>query len=120
MNVETIVDKDFNGVISVKKDNHIIIQRAYGYSDITNKIPNETDTNFATASAGKVFVAICILQLIERGKLNMADTIGSIEPGKKADIAVLAYPDYRFLVYHTAKNIVTMVIKNGKVCYPTG
>jgi imidazolonepropionase len=59
--------------------------------------------------------ALCSLTLNGAGALKKADTIGSIEPGKKADIAVLAYPDYRFLVYHSAKNIVTMVIKNGKV-----
>jgi imidazolonepropionase len=59
--------------------------------------------------------ALCSLTLNGAGALKKADTIGSIERGKKADIAVLAYPDYRFLVYHSAKNIVTMVIKNGKV-----
>ncbi|MDR0719109.1 MAG: imidazolonepropionase [Treponema sp.] len=59
--------------------------------------------------------ALCSLTLNGAGALKKADTIGSIEQGKKADIAVLAYPDYRFLVYHSAKNIVAMVIKNGKV-----
>lgn len=59
--------------------------------------------------------ALCSLTLNGAGALKKADAIGSIEPGKKADIAVLAYPDYRFLVYHSAKNIVAMVIKNGKV-----
>jgi imidazolonepropionase len=62
--------------------------------------------------------ALCSLTLNGAGALKKADTIGSIEPGKKADIAVLAYPDYRFLVYHSAKNIVAMVIKNGKVVFP--
>ncbi|WP_010258596.1 imidazolonepropionase [Treponema primitia] len=61
--------------------------------------------------------AICSLTLNGAGALKKADSIGSIEPGKKADITVLAYPDYRFLVYHSAKNIVSQVIKNGKVCY---
>ncbi|GHV79871.1 imidazolonepropionase [Spirochaetia bacterium] len=64
--------------------------------------------------------ALCSLTLNGAGALKKAGAIGSIEPGKKADITVLAYPDYRFLVYHSAKNIVTMVIKNGKVCYPIG
>jgi imidazolonepropionase len=59
--------------------------------------------------------ALCSLTLNGAGALKKADTIGSIEPDKKADITVLAYPDYRFLVYHSAKNIVAMVIKNGKV-----
>ncbi|GHU53748.1 serine hydrolase [Bacilli bacterium] len=45
---------------------------------MANNIPNETDTKFATASAGKVFVATGILQLIEKGTLHFDDTIGGI------------------------------------------
>jgi CubicO group peptidase (beta-lactamase class C family) len=55
-----------------------LVQNSYGYADISNKIPNETDTKFATASAGKVFVAVGILQLIEKGKLCLNDTICNI------------------------------------------
>ncbi|MDR2740359.1 MAG: imidazolonepropionase, partial [Treponema sp.] len=36
--------------------------------------------------------ALCSLTLNGAGALKKADAIGSIEPGKKADIAVLAYP----------------------------
>jgi CubicO group peptidase (beta-lactamase class C family) len=78
MNINEIIGKDFNGVISIRKDNKVILQNSYGYSDINNKIPNEMDTKFATASAGKVFVAVGILQLIEAGKLDFNDNIGNI------------------------------------------
>lgn len=49
--------------------------------------------------------------------LEMADNIGTLEVGKQADINLLAYPDYRFLVYHTATNIVEKVIKKGVLIY---
>ena len=78
MNIKALIEDDFNGVISVKKENEIILQKAYGYADIANKIPNEIDTKFATASAGKVFVATGILQLIQNDKLAFNDTIGNI------------------------------------------
>jgi CubicO group peptidase (beta-lactamase class C family) len=78
MNIDKIIGKDFSGVILVKIYNKIIIQKAYGYADIANKIPNELDTKFATASAGKVFVAIGILQLIEKNIINLDDPIGNI------------------------------------------
>lgn len=61
--------------------------------------------------------ALCALTLNGAAAVKRADTIGSIEPGKRADLAVLSYPDYRFLVYHTCKNIVGTVIKNGTVVY---
>jgi len=78
MNIGELAGQDFSGVISVRKDNEIIFRNSFGYADINNKIPNEIETKFATASAGKVFVAVGILQLIQKGKLNLNDTIGNI------------------------------------------
>ena len=78
MNIESIIGGNFNGIISVRKNNDVIFQKPYGFADIINKIPNEIDTKFATASAGKVFVAVAILKLIEKGKLKLNDCIGNI------------------------------------------
>lgn len=49
--------------------------------------------------------------------LGRAGEIGSLDPGKKADIIILEYPDYHFLNYHFAMNIVEAVFKNGKKVY---
>ena len=49
--------------------------------------------------------------------IGRADKIGSIEPGKQADLVVLRQPSYTFLVYNTAKNQVAEVIKKGKSVY---
>lgn len=78
MSIENIIDEDFTGVISVKENDKVIFQKAYGYADLPNKVNNEVDTKFGTASAGKVFVAVAILKLIEQGKLNFYDCIGDI------------------------------------------
>ncbi len=78
MDLENLVEKNFSGCISVVKDGSVIFEKNYGYADLPNKISNELYTKFATASAGKVFVAVGILQLIERGKLKLEDTIGNL------------------------------------------
>jgi len=78
MKIEELAGQDFSGVISVRKDKETILRNSYGYADINNKIPNEIETKFATASAGKVFVAVGILQLIQKGKLKLNDIIGSL------------------------------------------
>lgn len=78
MNFEEIIDKDFSGCISVVKSGEVIFQKSYGYADLPNKICNKLDTKFATASAGKVFVAVGILQLIESGKLKFDEEIGNL------------------------------------------
>ncbi len=78
MEFEEMIKKDFSGCISVVKDDTVIFENNYGYADLSNKIPNKLDTKFATASAGKVFVAVAILQLIENGKLKFEDNIGNL------------------------------------------
>ncbi len=77
MNFNYLFEK-FNGNAFVSLNDKIIFNASYGYSDLANKIKNKFDTKFATASAGKVFVAVGILQLIESGLLNFNDTIGTI------------------------------------------
>ena len=49
--------------------------------------------------------------------VDRADRIGSIEPGKQADIILLKYPSIHFLPYHTAINLVETVIKNGEIVH---
>ncbi len=45
------------------------------------------------------------------------DRVGSLEPGKQADLLVLSIPDYRQLGYRFGTNLVRQVIKRGNV-YP--
>lgn len=78
MEFEKIVKKDFSGCISVVKNGSVVFEKSYGYADLYNEIPNKLNTKFATASAGKVFVAVAILQLIESRKLSLFDNIGDL------------------------------------------
>ena len=59
--------------------------------------------------------AITALTLNGAAAVNRADRIGSLEPGKQADLVILQYPSYKFLPYHTGINIVETVVKNGRV-----
>ena len=58
-------DCNFRGDIYILKDNEILYENATGYADLANEVQNSLETMFASASAGKVFVAVAILQLIE-------------------------------------------------------
>ena len=78
MNIESIIPADFSGCVLVTKNEKILFEGSFGQSELANKIPNIIDTRFATASAGKVFVAVAILQLIEAGKLSFDSTIEQI------------------------------------------
>jgi imidazolonepropionase len=49
--------------------------------------------------------------------IGRADRLGSIEPGKQADLLLLSVPDYRHLGYRFGTNLVHTVIKRGQI-YP--
>ncbi len=47
--------------------------------------------------------------------IRRSDSIGSIEPGKQADLLILNIPDYRHLGYRYGTNLVKQVVKRGHV-----
>ncbi|MCZ7583836.1 MAG: imidazolonepropionase [Deltaproteobacteria bacterium] len=47
--------------------------------------------------------------------MRRADRAGSIEPGKQADLVVLALEDERLIPYHFGMRPVRMTIKNGEI-----
>ena len=47
--------------------------------------------------------------------IRRAGRIGSLEPGKQADILILSVPDYRQLGYRFGINLVKQIIKRGKL-----
>jgi imidazolonepropionase len=59
--------------------------------------------------------AIVASTLNAAAAINRADTIGSLEPGKQADLLILNVSDYRHLGYRFGTNLVQTVIKRGKV-----
>ena len=61
--------------------------------------------------------AITALTLNGAAALNRADSIGSIEVGKKGDFVVLNTDNYHFLPYYVGMNCVHTTVKEG-VLYP--
>jgi len=61
--------------------------------------------------------AIAAATINAAAAIARSDRIGSLEPGKQADLLILDIPDYRHLGYRFGTNLVQMVIKKGKI-YP--
>jgi imidazolonepropionase len=49
--------------------------------------------------------------------LGRADRLGSLEPGKQADVIVLDVSDYREIPYYFAWNHCVLTVKRGRVIH---
>lgn len=78
MDIKEMLDRDFRGIVYIVQDNKVLCEQVTGFADLANEVSNTLETKFASASAGKVFVAVGILQLIEQGKLKFDDTLGKL------------------------------------------
>lgn len=58
---------------------------------------------------------ITALTLNGAAAIGQAESIGSLETDKQADLILLDAPNYRHLSYHFAMNLVDTVIKKGKI-----
>lgn len=62
-------ESNFSGAGLIKSSNSTIFANAYGYAHKGFKVENSINTMFDTASVTKLFTAVAILQLIEKGLL---------------------------------------------------
>lgn len=85
-------------------------------SCFTNSIP-------LLVALGCIYMNMSIEEVITALTINgaaavdRADRVGSLEPGKQADIVFLIFPSIHYLPYHTGINLVETVIKNGETVY---
>jgi CubicO group peptidase (beta-lactamase class C family) len=65
----------FSGAVLIARDGKPIFRKAYGMANYELDVPNNLNTKFRIGSVSKQFTAAAILQLQERGKLNVGDPI---------------------------------------------
>jgi imidazolonepropionase len=49
--------------------------------------------------------------------MGLGSQVGSLEPGKQADLVICDVPDYREIPYHFGVNLVDTVMKRGEIVY---
>ena len=59
--------------------------------------------------------ALTAATLNAAASLDRADTVGTLEPGKVADLVVTDLPNHRHLVYELGRSPVRAVVKDGQV-----
>ncbi|MBD8069117.1 serine hydrolase domain-containing protein [Bacillus sp. PS06] len=66
---------EFSGTTLVKRNKEVVAERSNGYANRSEEIKNNNFTRFGIASGCKLFTAIAICQLVERGKLSFDSTL---------------------------------------------
>ncbi len=68
------------GVVLVARQGNVIYERAFGMMNIELGVPMQKDAVFAIGSMTKQFIAVAVLQQIEKGTLAFTDTVGKFLP----------------------------------------
>ena len=71
---------ELSGGVLIGRGREIAWESAYGLADRDPELPNRTSTKFNLGSMNKMFTAVAILQLVERGELALDDTIADALP----------------------------------------
>ncbi|GLV64281.1 penicillin-binding protein [Bacillus mycoides] len=83
---------EFSGAILIKRENDIIYENSFGYANRSEGITNTLQTRFGIASGCKIFTAIGICQLVEKGLLSfhtkLTDCLSIEFPNFDKDITI--------------------------------
>ncbi len=63
--------------------------------------------------------AIAAATINAAAAIGLTEHVGSLEPGKQADLLILDVPDYRHLGYRFGANLVAIVVKAGQIVIET-
>lgn len=97
-------DSQPGGVVLVRRGDEILLRKAFGMADVENGVAMRPDAVFRLASVSKQLTAMAVLTLVHAGKLELDQTVGSVDPSLPAAIAKVSL---RQLLTHTSgiKNI---------------
>lgn len=64
----------------VSKKHDVLFDKCYGYCDIENKIPTSPDNYYYGYSVSKITLSVCVMQLVEKGKISLDDKLSDYIP----------------------------------------
>ncbi len=70
----------FSGSVLIEKDGEVILYKGYGMADTEGGVNNTPDTKFLIGSVTKQFTAMAIMQLYEKGLLDIRDKLSAYIP----------------------------------------
>jgi CubicO group peptidase (beta-lactamase class C family) len=75
-----VKQKGFNGSVLVAQKGNILLEKGYGYKDVTQKTKVDANSLFQYGSITKQFTSALVMYLQEKGKLNINDKLSKYFP----------------------------------------
>jgi CubicO group peptidase (beta-lactamase class C family) len=90
-------NEELAGNILIAQKGAIFYQKSLGLADVANRVPLDEHSAFQLASVSKIFTSVAILQLKQKGKLRLDDSV-------KKYLPTFSYPQItiRHLLTHTS------------------
>lgn len=103
--------------VAIVENGRVAYERAAGFENVAAKRAATTHTRFALASITKTFTAVSVMQLAERGKIRLGDTLATYLP----DAPHAREVTIRQLLMHTSgiANYGDAAFRSGAVGKPT-
>lgn len=70
----------FMGSVSIRENEQVVFEKAYGFADVKNKVKANTDTRYKIGSITKTFTSVVIFQLIEEKKITLDTKLSKFFP----------------------------------------
>jgi CubicO group peptidase (beta-lactamase class C family) len=96
----------FSGAIRVVKQGEILFDQAFGMACLEFDVPNKTDTRFGLASISKQFTTFAVMQLYDRGQIDIDQPVNNYLP---ANLKL----DPRITAHHLMSHTSGLYIFNG-------
>lgn len=77
---QLVQTRQFTGNVLVAEKGKVVYMQSFGKTGITTGVPNTRGISFPVASVSKTFTATAILQLAEKGRLQVSDPVSRYLP----------------------------------------
>lgn len=77
---DLVVAERFSGTVVLARGDEIVFKAVHGEANKDFSVPNRIDTRFNLGSMNKMFTAVAIAQLVERGELSFDDPLAKFLP----------------------------------------
>ena len=108
-------DGSFSGAILVTRDGNVVYDKAYGFANSEERLPNLSTTSFHIGSLSRQYTAAVILMLADSKRLWLDNTVSQLIPGvaggDKVTVRNLLAENPAELGGHSAYNLLARIVE---------